>query len=469
MAERSFVRELHDLSWSAGEEFRGKGILGIAEAPPQPVSAYRDAPNLHRMDVLAGGQDILGELGAKFSAWASEAAAALSAPVMYTIEGAVAFMATVSTKLVSDGLANVHAAAPRRADFSGRRGLRLIFEKPISNIPGYAWPECKKWEKRMRILVTGVVAAMATVITMTSAMPQEVTLRAVTSFAEKTFNSRGFERFIEKVNADGRGLIQINYIGGPKAMPPFEVGNALKSGVVDVANVTGAFYTNLMPEADAWKLTERPMREIRANGGFDYMAKLYDQKLNAIFLARHVDNNPFHIYLVKPITSPDLTGLKLRITPVYRDFFQALGATVVQTAPGEVYTALERGVVDGYGWPITGIFDLGWQEKTKFRVDPGFYNAEVSILINKSSWAKLNDQQKKIIADAASWIEEQAADVVKENEADTAKQAAAGIRVIRFSEEQAVSYRRRAYEAGWAGIIRQSAEHGPRLKEYFAK
>ena len=82
MAERSFVRELHDLSLSAGEEFRGKGIL------PQPVSAYRDASNLHRMDVLAGGQDILGELGAKFSAWASEAAAALSAPVMYTIEGA---------------------------------------------------------------------------------------------------------------------------------------------------------------------------------------------------------------------------------------------------------------------------------------------------------------------------------------------------------------------------------------------
>jgi TRAP-type C4-dicarboxylate transport system substrate-binding protein len=316
---------------------------------------------------------------------------------------------------------------------------------------------------------TTVLLATGLVLSVAAAEAQEVTLRAVTSFAEKTQFSRNFERFIDKVNADGKGVIQINYIGGPKAMPPFEVGNALKSGVVDIANVTGAFYTNLMPEADAWKLTERPMSEIRANGGFDYMAKLYDQKLNAIFLARHVDNNPFHIYLTKPISSPDLTGLKLRITPVYRDFFQALGATVVQTAPGEVYTALERGVVDGYGWPITGIFDLGWQEKTKFRVDPGFYNAEVSILINKASWARLNDQQKKIITDAASWIEAHAADVVKENEADTAKQAAAGIRVISFTEEQAASYRKKAYEAGWAGIIRQSAEHGPRLKEYFAK
>jgi TRAP-type C4-dicarboxylate transport system substrate-binding protein len=302
-----------------------------------------------------------------------------------------------------------------------------------------------------------------------AANAQEVTLKGITSFAEKTFYSRGFERFIEKVNADGKGVIQINYIGGPKAMPPFEVGNALKGGVVDIANATGAFYTNLMPEADAWKLTEKPMSEIRKNGGFDYMAKLYDQKLNAIFLARHIDNNPFHIYLNKPIDKIDLTGLKLRITPVYRDFFQSLGATVVQTAPGEVYTALERGVVDGYGWPITGVFDLGWHEKTKFRVDPGFYSAEVSILINKDTWGRLNDKQKKVIADAAAWIEAQNAEIVKENQADTAKQKAAGIQTIEFKGPQGDEFRSKAYAAGWAGVIKQSPEHGPKLREFFAK
>jgi TRAP-type C4-dicarboxylate transport system substrate-binding protein len=313
-----------------------------------------------------------------------------------------------------------------------------------------------------------IAAAFAAIVTLSLSAPlaaQEVTLKAITSFAEKTFYSRGFEAFIDKVNADGKGQVQITYIGGPKAMPPFEVGNALKSGVVDIANVTGAFYTNVMPEADAWKLTEKPMAELRKNGGFDYMAKLYDQKMNAILLARHIDNNPFHLYLNKPITSADLTGLKLRITPVYRDFFQAQGATVVQTAPGEVYTALERGVVDGYGWPITGIFDLGWHEKTKYRVDPGFYSAEVSVLINKASWAKLNDRQKKVITDAAAWLEAQAAEVGKENDADIAKQKAAGIQVIALGDD----FKKKAVEAGWAGIIKQSPEHGAKLRELFAK
>jgi TRAP-type C4-dicarboxylate transport system substrate-binding protein len=224
-----------------------------------------------------------------------------------------------------------------------------------------------------------------------------------------------------------------------------------------------------MPEADAWKLTERPMSELRKNGGFDYMAKIYDQKMNAVFLARHVDDNPFHLYLNKKIDKPDLTGLKLRITPVYREFFQALGATVVQTAPGEVYTALERGVVDGYGWPITGIFDLGWHEKTKYRVDPGFYSAEVSILINKNSLAKLNDAQRKVILDAAAWIEAQASETAKENQADTARQKAAGIEVIDFKGADGEAWRAKAYEAGWAAIIKLSPEHGPKLKEYFSK
>jgi TRAP-type transport system periplasmic protein len=224
-----------------------------------------------------------------------------------------------------------------------------------------------------------------------------------------------------------------------------------------------------MPEADSWKLTERPMSELRKNGGYDYMAQLYAEKMNAIFLARHVDGNPFHLYLNKPISSADLNGFKLRITPVYRDFFQALGATVVQTAPGEVYTALERGVVDGYGWPITGIFDLGWHEKTKYRVDPGFYTAEVSILVNKSTWDKLTDAQRNLLRRAGEQAEADAVAIfAEENAKDTKRQADAGIQTIRLEGAAGKSYRDKAYEAGWAGVLRQSPQHGAKLKEFFA-
>ena len=141
------------------------------------------------------------------------------------------------------------------------------------------------------------------------AQAQEVTLRVVSAFPENSLYVKRLETWIERVNKDGKGVLQLNFIGGPKAIPTFEVGKSVQGGVVDVAMSTGAFYTNVFPEADAWKLTERPMAELRKNGGFDYMAKLYAEKMNAVFLARHIDDNPFHLYLTKAITKPDLTGL----------------------------------------------------------------------------------------------------------------------------------------------------------------
>ena len=188
-------------------------------------------------------------------------------------------------------------------------------------------------------------------------------------------------------------------------MPPFEVGNAVRTKVVDIANVTGAFYTNLMPEADGFKLIAKPMSEQRKNGTWEFINQLHNQKLNAQYLARQFHNVPFHIYLNKKPDKLDFTGLKIRVTPVYKDIVEALGGTAITTAPGEVYTALERGVVDGYGWPVSGIFDLGWEKVTKFRLEPAFYSVEVNVLVNLDTWKALNDAQRKVLSDAALWLE----------------------------------------------------------------
>ena len=113
MAERSFAREVESLRLGAGETFVGEGILAITKALLQSgvgyVGGYQGAPISHLMDVLADAQDILGELGVRYEASASEAAAAatLAASVHYPIRGAVAFKSTVGTNVASDALANL--------------------------------------------------------------------------------------------------------------------------------------------------------------------------------------------------------------------------------------------------------------------------------------------------------------------------------------------------------------------------
>ena len=302
------------------------------------------------------------------------------------------------------------------------------------------------------------------VLSADAAIAQEVTLRAVTSFAEKTQFSKNFERFIDKVNTDGKGVVQINYIGGPRAMPPFEVGNAVRTKVVDIANVTGAFYTNLMPEADGFKLIGKPMSEQRKNGTWELINQLHNQKLNSHYLARQFHNVPFHIYLNKKPDKLDFTGLKIRVTPVYKDVVEALGGTAITTAPGEVYTALERGVVDGYGWPVTGIFDLGWEKVTKFRLEPAFYSVEVNVLVNLDSWRALNDAQRKVLSDAALWLEgldsENAALIKSERD----RQTATGIAPIDFGPAESKRFLDRANDVAWQSVIKRAPETGPKLR-----
>ena len=324
----------------------------------------------------------------------------------------------------------------------------------------------------MKRTTTGLAAllALATNVAMAQmASAQEVTLKAVTSFAEKTQFSKNFERFIDKVNADGKGQVQINYIGGPRAMPPFEVGNAVRTKVVDIANVTGAFYTNLMPEADAMKLISKPAADQRKDGTFAFIEQLHSQKLNAHYLARQFHNVPFHIYLNKKIDKLDFTGLKIRVTPVYKDIVEAMGGTTVTTAPGEVYTALERGVVDGYGWPVTGIFDLGWEKVTKFRMEPAFYSVEVGVLVNLDTWKSLSDAQKKVLNDAALWLE----GLDSENEAlikaERERQAKAGIAPIEFSAADSKAFLAKANNVAWESVIKKSPENGAKLRSLAEK
>jgi TRAP-type C4-dicarboxylate transport system substrate-binding protein len=309
-----------------------------------------------------------------------------------------------------------------------------------------------------------VFAAFATALCATSAPAQEVTLRAVSSFAEKTQFSRNFERFIDRVNETGKGRVQINYIGGPRAMPPFEVGNAVRTKVVDLANVSGAFYGNLMPEADVHKLLTKPMSEQRRNGTWELINQIHNQRVNAFYLARQFTNVPFHIYLNKKIDKLDFTGLKVRVTPIYKDVVEALGGTTVTTAPGEVYTALERGVVDGYGWPITGIFDLGWEKVTKHRMEPPFYAVEVNVLVNLDVWKGLNDAQKKVLDDAALWLEGLDAENVAAIKAERDKQSAAGIQPIDFGPEESKKFLAKANDVGWASVIKRSPDSGAKLR-----
>lgn len=296
---------------------------------------------------------------------------------------------------------------------------------------------------------------------------EEVSLGAVSGFNPGTTFSLNFEAFIKRVNERGKGQVQIRYIGGGgKVMDPFQMGNALRTGVVDIANLPGSFYTNVVPEADALKLIPGPVYKIKGTEVYKLIEEVHNKRAQAHLLARQKTLVPFHLYVNKKVDSMELAGLKLRTTPIYAPFFSAMGATSIRLAPGDMYTALERGVVDGYGWPLQGIFDLGWHDSTKFRVDPGFYNAADEILVNLAKWNKLTPEQREVLEEAGAWMERTGdAEDLKTNKSEDERQRKQGIQIIEFTGAQKLRYLQLAEETAWEAILKASPEYGPRIKQ----
>ena len=116
MAERSFKSEVKHLRLGKGDTFTGEGILAITKALLENgvgyVGGYQGAPISHLMDVLSDAEELLDELGVRFEASASEAAAAamLAASVHYPIRGAVTFKGPVGVNVASDALANLSSS-----------------------------------------------------------------------------------------------------------------------------------------------------------------------------------------------------------------------------------------------------------------------------------------------------------------------------------------------------------------------
>jgi TRAP-type C4-dicarboxylate transport system substrate-binding protein len=296
---------------------------------------------------------------------------------------------------------------------------------------------------------------------------QETTLRLVSAFPENSYYVKRLTDWAQQVNAEGKGLLKIDFIGGPKSIPSFEVGKAVKSGAVELAMSPGAFYTNVMPEADALKLTQISIAEQRKNGAYELINEIWNRKANMQYLGRVVEHQPFHLYLTKKIDKPDLTGLKISVTPAHRPFFQTLGAAVVTTPPSGVYAELENGAVDGYGWPIGGIFDLNWQQKTKTRVDPGFYDAEVSLVMNLDAWQGLTAAQRGFLMKQVLALEAKNGDWDRYAKEETRRQEQAGIEAICFDPVTSKQYIETAYQAAWAAVFKASPEWAPKMKVLF--
>jgi len=300
------------------------------------------------------------------------------------------------------------------------------------------------------------------------ATAKAITLKAATAWPKNTMENEALWRLQDELKKRGSS-VTFDYVGGPEAIPSFELMEAIRSGNVDIALTTNAYNTTAIPAVLAAKLTPFTPAEERQNGVADLWNKIYQEKGNAYYIGRGMEGKKFRLYTNKEVkSSADFKGLRIRVTPIYKAFVEALGAQPVTMDPGEVYTAMERNVVDGYGWPTAKISDYGWQEVTKYAVNPPFFEVDVLILMNLDSWKKLPKTEQDTIIEAMKTVENGIgpwvkSEVEKEEKFITEK----GVKIITLSDGD--KYVDLAYKAGWDEVMAQAPDYGPKLKEMLTK
>ena len=327
-------------------------------------------------------------------------------------------------------------------------------------------PRCRTVLRRLPLIAASLSILL---VADRSVSAEEMTLKAALFVPPTTTYGIPFKRFVDHVNETGKGVLQIRLVGGPEAVPADGQAQAVKTGVLDIASVPTAYYKGLMVEGDAQVLNNLTLAQQRSSGLYAMLNEIANQKMNANYLTCYGIGVHFHFYVTKdmPVTKPeDLKGLRFRGQPNYAAMFRHYGIAGVNIAPPEVYTALERGTVQGYGWPLWGIEDFGWDKLTKVRIDPGFYNVTVNVLMNKPKYDSLPAAQKKVLDDAVVWFEQDDLRYTEQKSKDTlAYQEKAGIKVVNFGPE----WQKTAVQLSWEDLTKLSPDSIGKLRAIIDK
>ncbi|MBV6273665.1 TRAP transporter substrate-binding protein [Alcaligenaceae bacterium CGII-47] len=141
----------------------------------------------------------------------------------------------------------------------------------------------------------------------------------------------------------------------------------------------------------------------------------------------------------------DLTGLKLRVpgSAGIRDFFIAAGAQAVAMPFPELFTALQQGTVDGQDNGASITYNSRLFEAQKYMTETNHVYAMGTVAASQRTWAKLSDEQKKIIQDSADEVTSNEIAVNRKAHATyMEKIAEGGVQITKLSPEAMLEFRK---------------------------
>ncbi len=220
----------------------------------------------------------------------------------------------------------------------------------------------------------------------------------------------GCKLFAKWIREMSEGQLDIAVYGGGELVPPLEAFNTVRSGAAEVGSGSAYYWAGTVPSAQFFASVPFGMNAQQLNswilcgGGLELWEECYT-KYGLVPMVGGNTGVQMGGWFNREINSmDDFQGLKMRMPGLGGKVLKKAGGTPVLLAGSELYTGLERGVIDATEWigPFHD-YKMGFHQIAKYYYSPGWHEAgtTLELFFNKKKFDALPNHLKVIAQSAA--------------------------------------------------------------------
>lgn len=267
--------------------------------------------------------------------------------------------------------------------------------------------------------------------------------------------------------AESNGSLTFKLFPGGVLGSEKEVVEQAQVGAIQMARVSLGIVGPVVPDVNVFNMPfvfrdQVHMRKvIDGEIGDEILAKITDSEFNLVALA-WMDGGTRNLYTKKPVRQiADLKGMKIRVqgNPIFIETINAMGGNGIAMDTGEIFSALQTGVIDGAENNPPTLLEHNHYQNAKYYSLTGHLILPEPIVMSKITWEKLTPEQQALVkktAKAAQLHERELWDA--KTASSEARLKAAGVEFIDIDKKpfyEATASIRDKYGAPYADLIKR--------------
>ena len=267
-------------------------------------------------------------------------------------------------------------------------------------------------ERRCFTILAGALAALVLVGSAQPGIAQNMTLRIASVTGPAHHHNVALRWFADRVASRNVGL-ELKVLDGAQLGGERDYIEGMILGSIEMAQVSTAPISGFIPEFDLFSLpyiirdTDHFKKVVSGPVGEHYFELLEARGIKGLAWFDNGYRNVFN--KVRPVHTPDdMDGLKIRVmeSPLMVNTVNAMGGAATPMSYGELYTALQQGVLDGGENAAGNVLNDKFFEVSKYYSLTHHFRPPGVVAISMTSWDRLSDDQKNVLSEEASALQD---------------------------------------------------------------